>query len=457
VLATRLRTAGPLAPILGVLAGWLAAFHARVALAALMAAVVAILVFVGAEMLLLGVVATEPWADMLQYPTSTLTIPKIVGLLAVAAWVLAAATRRAPLRYTPQIGWALAFVLVVVISLMLSHDPNAGLIKTISYALYATFLALFVQMIRGRERIERCLAIYAASATLAAAYGLIRFLSGEVGRAGGPLHDPNDFAFLLASAIPIAVYFALCWRRLRWLWLLAVPILVGASLATLSRGTIVGFAAVLVWAILSGRISMPGVLGGVVAAGVVAAVAFVFFQPLIQERLVQKSVVADKNVASRQVFWSAAWRMSLDNPVVGVGPGRFGAESQNYVLNDPIVLRNPVVHDSYLEILAEDGPFALGLFICFLASSWGALRSARRAALRIGDRDGRRLADALTASFVWTLVSAVFVSRQLSIPIWLIAGLAGSLALYWRELSQPPRLRELTPPQLALRRSYPGG
>jgi O-antigen ligase len=203
-------------------------------------------------------------------------------------------------------------------------------------------------------------------------------------------------------------------------------------LATLSRGAAVGFGAVLIWAVVSRRISMPGLFAAVVAVLAVVSLLFVFFHTTISERLVQKSVVADKNVASRQVFWSAAWQMSLDHPVVGVGPGRFGAESQNYVLNNPIVLQNPVVHNSYLEILAEDGPFALALFLCFLLSVWRGLREARRAAMRRRDLAGQRLATALQASFVWTLVSALFVSRQLSIPIWLIGGLAGALALAWR-------------------------
>jgi putative inorganic carbon (HCO3(-)) transporter len=144
-------------------------------------------------------------------------------------------------------------------------------------------------------------------------------------------------------------------------------------------------------------------------------------------------VAADQNVASREVFWQAAWHMALDHPVVGVGPDRFGVESEHYVRNDPIVLHDPAVHNSYLEILAEDGPFALALFLCLLASTWRALRTVRRKAIETGDLVNRRLTDALMASFVWTAVAMIFVSKELSIPIWLIGGLAGSLALSRRE------------------------
>ncbi len=429
----RLRAGDLLAPVVGALAGAIAALNVRLALGALVAAIAAVVVFIGTEFLLLAVVASEPWADMLHYPSATVSIPKIVGILTVASWILKTTTGRGQLRFTAQMGWALAFLFVIVLSLMLSPDPAAGVIKAISYGLYVMFLALFVQLFRGQEKIERCLMVYAGSATFAAGDGLIRFASGRVHLASGPVGDPNDFAMMLSSAIPMAVYFAFNAGRLRWVWKLASVILGGATLLTLSRGAAVGFVAVVVWAVASRRASIPGVLVGGFLVVVVLVTALIFFQPLIQERLVQKSVVANQNVTSREAFWSAAWRMSIDHPVFGVGPQRFGVESHNYVVNDPIVLSNPVVHNSYLEILAEDGPFALALFAAFLASAWAALRKVRALALQAADRRGRRLTDALMASFVWTAFSMAFVSRQLSIPIWLISGMTGSLLLAWRE------------------------
>ena len=112
---------------------------------------------------------------MLAIPTASVTIPKIVGLLAVASWFLAAATGRAPLRYAPQIGWAFAFLFVVVISLMLSPDPASGVTGPISYALYVVFLGLFVQLTSSSSaKVRRCLAVYVGSAASAAGYAPIQ-------------------------------------------------------------------------------------------------------------------------------------------------------------------------------------------------------------------------------------------------------------------------------------------
>ncbi len=435
--ALRRGLAGPVAALVGGISGIAAAVDFRIAFGAVGAAGVALLVYIGPGVLLLGVLASEPWADTLRYPTATLTIPKIIGFLAVTSFVFAAATGRVMFRSAPPIRWALGFLLMIVVSLMLSPDPSTGLGKTISYALYVTFLAVFVQMIRDRKGVERALAVYAISATFAAGDGLIHFLGGQH-LASGPITDPNAFAYILAGALPVSVYFAFSAKHRRP-WLISIALIAGTLLATYSRGAIVGFAAVLVWAVLTRRISLPGILAGVATVAVVAGIAVIYLQPLIQERLVQKSQIANANVSSRLAFWSAAWRMSLDHPVLGVGPGRFGAESQFYLLNDPIQLVNPVVHNSYLEILAEDGPAALALYLAFLISSWRCLQFVRRRAIEASDRRGRRLADALMASFLWTCAAGGFVSMQLSVPLWLIAGLAASLAL---SLRAPPEVVE---------------
>ncbi len=63
---------------------------------------------------------------------------------------------------------------------------------------------------------------------------------------------------------------------------------------------------------------------------------------------------------------AGAFEMAMDRPITGIGPGQFGEESVNYVLDDPIVLADPQAHDAYLELLAESGAFALAAFLFFL-------------------------------------------------------------------------------------------
>jgi hypothetical protein len=49
----------------------------------------------------------------------------------------------------------------------------------------------------------------------------------------------------------------------------------------------------------------------------------------------------------------------------------------------------------------------------------------------------RRLADALMSALLWTLVAGTFVSRQLSVSLWLIAGVSAALSLAYRREPAP--------------------
>jgi O-antigen ligase len=241
----------------------------------------------------------------------------------------------------------------------------------------------------------------------------------------------------MSVLIPFAVFLAIEDRGRRWLWGLAFVLLTAGVLATLSRGALVGVGALLVWALLSRRIPLTGVLAGAAASASILALALAFWSPLINERIELKGAVARDNADSRQAYWAAAVRMAADHPLVGVGPDRFGTESPDYIRNNPVILPNPVVHNSYLEILAENGPFALAAFLAFLAATWRSLSSAHRRAVDRGDAAGRRLTTALQSTMVVVLVSSFFLSAQVAIPFWLIGGLAVGVAAS----TTPHRLR----------------
>ncbi len=434
---TRPRPEHWLAAIAGLPAGALAAVNVKIALGIVAGLAVTVLVLVGADYLLLGVVAVEPWTDALNFPTPTLSIPKIVGILAVVSWALAVLTGRTQLRFTPQLGWAFAFLGLVILSFLLCPVPAQAESTTISYTLYILFMGLFVQAIRNREDAERCLAVYTCSIVLGTFYGLGTFTAGVAHLASGPISDPNNYASTLAGGLPLAGFFSRHARRWRWAWRIGAALIVATLLATLSRGALVGFAVVLLWAAVSGRISLRAIGAICLAVIVGLGVGLVFFKPIIDEHLHEKSAIATQNVNSREAFWAAALRMAEARPLIGIGPGRFPDEVKNYVRNDPSPLVSPVTHESYLEILAEGGIFALGLYLAFLGSTWFALRRVRSAARARRDRRETDLADALMAGFLWTCVTMLFISRATAIPLFLFAGIAGALALSQRHQMHP--------------------
>jgi O-antigen ligase len=311
---------------------------------------------------------------------------------------------------------------------MLSGDVESGLSKTLRYLLFGAFTFLFVQLVRSRAELLTILRVLIVSSTIAALYGTVNFVTGNVDRVSGPIGEANDFAYVLASVLPFGVYLTVRDRRLRVLWALCSAVIVLALFGTLSRGALVGVAAVVLWAVATRRTRLGGVVAGTIVVAGTLLLAFTLWRPLIDERLAAKSVVAQANVDSREAYWSAAARMAADHPILGVGPGRYGIEAASYVLNDPINIEKPVVHNSYLEVLAEGGVPTLVAFIALIFGSWRLLARARVRFRERDDRDGQRLVAATQASLVVAIVSANFLSVQITIPLWLLAGIAAVLA-----------------------------
>ncbi len=380
--------------------------------------------------LLLVVVATFPWDDMLGYPSPELSVTKLLGALLLLAYVLQALGRSERLRAPGNLLPLAVFEGLVLVSLLVCASPADGLIKTLRYALFGVFTITLVQLVRDRRQLHRVVVVLGGSACLAAALGLFNFLTGAQTRASGPIGEANDFAYLLASVLPLVVYLALqSDGGRRRLWWAGVALLGLTTAATLSRGALVGLGALVVWALLTRRVRLGGALTGLAVTVALLVGAVALYGPLINERLTLKGDVAAANVASRKALWSAAVNMGADHPLLGVGPGRFGIESPNYVTDDPVNLQRPFAHNSYLEIFAETGFPGLIAFLAMLLTSWSLAVRGRRRALAAGDRRMATLASAIQGGLVVAVTAANFLSVQITAPLWVLAGLAAVISL----------------------------
>jgi putative inorganic carbon (hco3(-)) transporter len=389
-------------------------------------AVVLLMIFVLSQpnVVLVIMLAVLPWEGMLDFPTPTITIVKLLGLLLILSVTLTAIAQGTRFRAPPTAVAALAFVLFAAVSLIVSPDPSAGLNQLLRYVFLAGFFFIVIQLLDDRARLRTALRVLVASLGAAAVWGLVSFLSGEAPRASGPITEPLEFGYLLATMLPLCIYLILEDRELRGLWLACFLAMLAATLATLSRGAFVGLVAMLIWAVLTRRIRLGGLLASTVSLFALVAIGFSLWGPVINERVGQKQLIAEKNAESREALWEGAAVMAMDRPITGVGTGRFGEESVDYVRDNPIVLGDPQAHNAYLEILAESGPFALAAFLAFLGLTWQTLVRARRARPGAGGREGERLATALQASLLVAIVGALFLSEQVASPFWVIAGFA---------------------------------
>jgi putative inorganic carbon (hco3(-)) transporter len=414
----------------GAVLGLLVALAPTVAVAVVLAGAAGAFVLARADLVLLAMIAALPWEAKLHYPSASLSTVKGIGAAVMIAYLIRVAANRRTRVHLPGLLAVVALLAVwITISTIASVDPSECLEKLVRWMLFFAFFFLVVQLVDTRREIRRAMRWFATSVTIAAVYALWGFLIGHNGsRVAGPLEDPNDFAYLLACSLPLVAYLITADRLRRWLWALAFVLIASAMLATFSRGALVGIGVLLLWGIFTRRVPLWAVASGLGAVAVVAALAFTVWHPLLEKALHQKSHIAQSNVESRDAFWAAAIKLAERRPLTGVGPGRFPKEALPLLRNNPEDLEKPVTHNSYLEILSENGVPALALFLAYLLGAWGLLARVQRIAREREDVDERMLATALQSALLIAVVSATFLSEELTAPFWLIGGLAVVLA-----------------------------
>jgi O-antigen ligase len=301
-----------------------------------------------------------------------------------------------------------------------------------------------LQTVRGnRRRADVLVTVIVWAAALASLVGLIAFFSHHVTRASGPVSDPNDFGFILASSVPLAIY-QLRWRPTRWAkagWCVALILIIACTLATFSRSALLGLAAAGLWAVAAGRIRFRWLIATLAAAVIVAGAALFVAPQLVATAFGQKAHIAEQNVQVRFGYYRVELKEWENYPITGVGPGNFVYRFYQFApaagenLPFPSNVLTISGEEAYLVILAEQGAVGLALFLGYLVVSWTDLR--RRFP---GDPRTDHLQGALAAGFVVACIGALFLAEQYYPPLWFLPAVGASIASGYRNPQARRRL-----------------
>ena len=329
----------------------------------------------------------------------------VLWILVSMAWALTS-----PLGTDVFFGWLTAGVIVLVISTVLT-DPR--------------YLRLAA-------------AAFVAGAVISVAIGLV---GGAVQTpVDGPLEGPprivggsGDPNFLAAGLIPaMALTFGLAASTrhlvLRLAVLPVVAFLIAGLVATQSRGGLVAAVVAAAAALVLARRGRSLVVAGLLWIGGAVIVSYVV-DPAAWQRLADFS-----ESSGRGELWNVAWRMWQEHPVVGVGMHGFIDNASGYVRDigpleyaKYIVERPQVVHNTYLELLAEAGIVGLALFAGVVTA---CMRCAWRAAQRFergGDLPMATLSRAVIVAVAGMLAAAFFISSQTDERLWVLLAMGPAL------------------------------
>jgi O-antigen ligase len=287
------------------------------------------------------------------------------------------------------------------------------------YLGFLVFLPFVIVAVRTQRDLGRLLAAMVLSYVVVFPYGVRQMLRFD-DRLGVGLYETNYLATILVLLVPLA--FALgSQQRLpmrRAFWAGCGFLLVLMVFLTSSRGGFIGLLAAGMVFVYRRR-----GLGGAVAV-MLLLLGSVLLLPtdlgsralatIFQDTGELPAGLEQSNRAHVALFW-AALRMIGDSPLIGVGPLNFKSLSTLYTgLHE-----GNIAHNSFLEIAAEFGLPALGVFVVLLGATLGTLGRATRAP---GSPEARELAawaEGLRSGLIGFLVAGCFISAQYEKILWL--------------------------------------
>jgi O-antigen ligase len=333
--------------------------------------------------------------------------------------------------------WLLGLLLWAALSIPAALNQGMAFQSWTDFARSVAMCLVIAASVRRASDVERLLLAYFGVTVVYVAVVLSRFQLGADSWRLGRLYyyDANDLATLIATAMPVGLYFVLAARR---------PLeraVAGVGLALLAVGLIRsgsrgGFLALLaVAAFVLVRVTTIPVRSRMAGLVVILVVLFGTASDQYWEQM--QTIVhprEDYNLTSdegRVRVWKRGIGYMTDNPVFGVGVRNFpvaeGTLSPLARLRERgIGVRWGAAHNSYVQTGAELGVPGLLLFVGLLVSVFAALRRTARRALQqspAGD-EVSRLAQSLMAALVGFVVGAFFLSLAYTDMLYTLVGLA---------------------------------
>jgi len=277
--------------------------------------------------------------------------------------------------------------------------------------------------VRGTPDLARLIMVYTGAIVLYTAVVLSRFQLGADSWRLSRLYnyDANDLATLIATAMPLGLYFLLGHRRvaLRIIAIAGLAVLLVGMIRSGSRGGFIALLAVVAFVLL-GFTAVPGRAR---LAGLIAIVAVVFgaasdrYWTQMQTMLNPHQDYNLTSDAGRLKIWERGLGYMAAHPVTGVGGENFGvAEGTISPLakraERGLGVRWGAAHNTFIQVGAELGVPGLLLFIGLIATTFRLLRRVTRQSAREGPAaaESSRLAQALTASLIGFVVGSFFLS-----------------------------------------------
>jgi hypothetical protein len=403
-----------------------------------------------------------------------LTVPKLLTLATLLAWLIHLALGRMNFRHLPWMYYLPGFLAAAGASLIGAEETRSGLEAVLRFSNTIIFYFLIVQLLDTPVILKTCLILFLATSTLAASWSIVqRFVPGssfafrygweeQDARRSGVEQDiveqhmvgiverssglsPHSILLALNICLLLAPLAAFMTNTrptntfLQCTWLAMLAVLLAAIVVTYAR---TGFVIVLFCFSLMTWRGLFSLTTTKVIAIVATLLIFILTVPdkYIDRVLSTRAYTTQSSSVSIRIdLAKAAFAQFLDHPLLGVGYGnRYGIFDYFTSYRDKQHAVTP--HNSFLQVAAQTGIIGLLILMTFFWKTHRALCKAAAIFAAKGQYDLARLGIALDISLLALLFSglAIDLFDKGMAHAWLIIGTAGALAL----LAERPAKKE---------------
>jgi O-antigen ligase len=294
----------------------------------------------------------------------SIAVANILLAATLVAWVAMLAHDRARPAAPAFMVPLLAYAAVTIVASVFSLDPLASLIDSKQLVLFAIVPAVY-DIARGPRAatvIDVIISVGAASAAYGIIqYGMLHYDSLHL-RPQGALTHYMTYSGVLMLVICAAVARLVFGSRDRIWPALVMPALVVALALTLSRNAWVGACVAVALLFILKDFRLTALLPVAIAA------LFAFAPDGVTSRMVSMFDLRDPTNQDRLAMAEVGAKMVAADPLTGVGPNMVPRVYEQYRPEYAINKTNPHLHNVPLQIAAERGLPALGVWLWFLVA-----------------------------------------------------------------------------------------
>lgn len=325
------------------------------------------------------------------------------------------------------------FLIGATTSFFMNEHTDTGLGMLKSFFFLPVLLASVLILTRAQQQaLEKILWMWLAGLATVAWTSLISASNGWLtydGRLMGFYESPNYLAMLVAPGLLLSLYFFLTImnNRIRWGLGFFSVILLMTLVLTQSYGALISFGvSLLLFLYLIRNIIVSSLKKIVLFCCFCLFVSGVFlwssekFQTLFHN-------TERSSFVSRQMIWRAAWKIGLDNPIVGIGVGNFQNEYLAYQKYFPPYLEwaVPQPHNLYVAFWLQAGIVGLGGFLIVIGNLlWRWHLSWKQKNLSQKERFLGALGLSLLVYYlIYGLIDTPYFKNDLALAFWGVIGM----------------------------------